>query len=260
VGTRSRPNLYESMDASTIPPGWRFDSLDADPEDDGGKVIRVRTEVTDPKEAKGLFERAFNSDTGELELRLAFLRLSGLGQGVDPWVKGGKIDMIQGRGTPTVHYVTLCQMKALGISGGAPSLRRRIAYLLKKWLGRSLAGEAVITKVKMSTIQNIETIVHLHWLQQKHPGASRDALLIHTASVRYAETTLIQSGYRREGGVRFIRGPMREIGVIGDLMNFQEDGNLARIKEHNDLLARHGFDRNTIMEWNFDIEFDVSPQ
>src|SRR5262245_3988217 len=170
----------------------------------------------------------------------------------------GGVQMVAGRGTPTVQFVTLYQLKLLGVPAGEPTLWRRILYQLKH-LGIPFAGHGVVTKFKMSTIQNFETIVHLHWLRQKHLGASLDQLIGFTASVKYAETTAVQSGYRRVGGTRYVPAEEWE-NAIDCLMGFHEKGNRVRIDENNALLQKYGFVRSTVMKQNFDIAFDVAPQ
>jgi hypothetical protein len=78
----------------------------------------------------------------------------------------------------------------------------------------------------------------------------------HTASVKYAETTAIQSGYRRSDLPVLMGG--RET-PIRELLDFQEGGNPERRAEDDAILAKYGFDRDTVMRWGFNIDFPVRP-
>ena len=149
--------------------------------------------------------------------------------------------------TPAMTYFSLLQMRAMGIAYGAPP---------------SAGG---LAKVKLSTIQNIETIAHLHWLQQRYPGVAPSELIPHTHSYQYAETILTQAGYR-------IRGVKVSPGMrlpIGQLTAHYERTDVAqrlfgqtaaqRAEVHKEILARYGFDAKAPMEMNFDIVLEVEP-
>jgi hypothetical protein len=76
-----------------------------------------------------------------------------------------------------------------------------------------------------------------------------------TPSVKYAETTAIQSGYHRSSEALLIGGEERP---IRELLEFQERGNVKRSAENDQILAKYGFDRDTVMRVKFDIDFLVS--
>jgi len=223
-------DLFESIDPNTPITDWTFEHIQ---KSENGTVV-ITTDVFGPNGTVGYFERAYDPTSKQLELRYAFLRLSGMSIGLPNWVRGGDVFMVEGKGTPTVQYVTFCQMKLL----------------------RAATGQTEIAKVKMCSIQNIETVLHLHWLRKRHPEVSNDDLIGHTASVKYAETTMIQSGYQITGGIRYV-SDNASARPIGELMKFQEGGDLTRIRENDGLLERFGFTRDTVMEQNFDIELDV---
>jgi hypothetical protein len=229
--------LYESTDRS--PDGWHL------VDDESGVIVeadgtrRLRTTVQGPNGAYGYFERAYNPKTKELELRMAFLKRTGSDKALPNMVskQPGSPEMIDGKGTPTVQWVTLHQMRKLGVPVGGEG---------------STPG---IEKVHLSDIQNVETIVHLHYLRNTIGGDLSD-LVIHTASVKYAETTAVQSGYRRVDLPVLMGGQETP---IRDLLEFQERGNPQRRAENNAILARYGFDRDTVMRWGFNIDFPVRP-
>jgi hypothetical protein len=142
-------------------------------------------------------------------------------------------------GTPTVTYVSLYQLKKLGVNYGA------------------------VARVVPSQIENFETIVHLHWLRQRYPGVAVEELLKYTASVNYPETMVIQAG----GEVSAVRvrpgtGVTQEVGV---LMAETEAGEIGAANQeklrlrHDAILQRYGFDRKTAMFMKFYIDMDVVP-
>src|SRR5690349_9111222 len=99
--------------------------------------------------------------------------------------------MMTAGGTPAQSYWTLRQMRKLGI------------------------GYGEVKTVKMSHIQNIETILQIE--KAKREGITIDsALLESTASVSYAKTPLLQSGGR------IVRESIKKTGGstirLGDLM------------------------------------------
>ena len=61
--------------------------------------------------------------------------------------------MLPGGGSPTIQYMTIYQLKKLGVP----------------------ARSATVKQITMQDIENVETIVHLHWLTQQFPGAGGGA-------------------------------------------------------------------------------------
>jgi hypothetical protein len=227
--------LYESTDRP--PDGWHLvdDETGVIVEPDGTR--RLRTTVQGPNGAYGYFERAYNPETKALELRMAFLKRTGSDKALPTMVskQPGSPEMIDGKGTPTVQWVTLHQMRALGVPLGGEG---------------SVPG---IEKVHLSDIQNVETVAHLHYLKNIAGGDLSD-LVVHTASVKYAETTAIQSGYRRFDLPILMGGQETPIRA---LLDFQEGGSPQRRAENDAILAKYGFDRDTVMRWGFNIDFSV---
>jgi hypothetical protein len=230
----------EGVDAGNPPEGgWQFDDGQGVFFAKDGVTKVIETTVRGPNGAEGFFVRAYNPVTKQLELRMAFLRLTGKTKALPSVIgkQGASPEMIAGKGSPTVQYISVYQMKRLGVPVGQ--------------------GAAGVSSIHMSDIQNLETIVHLHWLKLQHPGSSINELIEFTASVKYAETTATQTGYKRSGPPSVTGGGNEP---IGDLMDFQEKGNPTRIAESKALLDRYGFNRNTVMHWGFDIDFPVMSQ
>lgn len=233
--------LMEGIDINTPPPGWRFDDKEGGPVTELDGTRRLRTKVYGPNGAEGYFERAYNPRDHMLELRMAFLKQNGEDEALPS--KIGKQrhapEMIPGEGTPTLQYITLYQLKRLGVPMGGAA---------------GQGGEPGVKRIHMSDIQYVETVVHLHWLR-KNVGGDLSNLVQYTASVKYAETTAIQSGYRRSDVPILTGGDDRP---IRELLNFQERGNRQRIAENDAILAKYGFDRDAVMKWGFDVGFSVS--
>lgn len=225
--------FFEGVDTGKAPEGWTF--IDTITVDGWGTKI-LKTHVKGPNGAEGYFERGFDPATKEVELRMAFLKLSGKDVALPGMIakQGASVEMIRGVGSPTVQYITIYQLKKLGVPLGH-------------------GAESGVEKIHMSNIQNVETIVHLHWLTKNARG-DVSALAAQTASVKYAETTAIQSGYQRVGEPLVTGG---QVAPIRSLLEFQEKGSVERMKENDAILARYGFGRDTEMYMNFDIDLPV---
>ncbi len=245
--------LYESIDVNQCPAGWTITN-DRQREPDG--TLLIRTDVIGPNGATGFFERGFNAAKQRIELRNAFMRHNGMTDELPAWVSGMGVPMVPARGTPTVQYFTLYQSKLLGVPAGQIRRWRRFHHRLRVRDGL-FADPGVVASIKMSTIQNLETILHLHWLRQRHRGVALSELITHTASVQYAETTAIQCGYRVVEA-RYVPADEWE-NEIGILLAHFEAGNPQRHAEHDRLLARYLFDRQTVLKQNFNIELAVVP-
>jgi len=245
--------LFESIDVSQCPVGWSVSHILRS--EAGGSQV-VYTDAVGPNGARGVFERGYDPGHRQVELRNAFVRLPGATEGLPVWVKGTGVPMDSDRGTPTVQYFTLYQLKMLHVPAGEVRWWRRWLYRLSLRAG-PFASPGVVGSIKMSTIQNVEAIVHLLWLRQRYTAAELSDLVIHIASVEYAETTAVQCGYRVLR-TNYVKAEEWER-PIEMLLTHIEDGNGQREQEHDDLLARFSFDRQTVMKQNFDIELSVAP-
>ena len=76
--------------------------------------------------------------------------------------------------------------------------------------------------------------------------------------MEYAETTVVQCGYRLTETKYVVSGEWES--KIGDLLDYYEHGDPARRRYHNNVLDRFSFDRNTVMKQNFDIELSIVPE
>src|SRR6185503_3664638 len=181
----------------------------------------------------GFIERAYDGISGTLEMRNVFL--DKLPSKIKP--KNGA--MLTPEGTPTQTYLTLHQMKKLGV------------------------GYGKLTKIKMSTIQNIRSVIELEVLSSKLP---LDEAVLKTHSVTYAETTVIQSGHKIVGGKVTGQGRKRPLQELLD--HYETHGNphgprdAAIVSTHDELLAKFGdgkIDRQTPVLWDYNIELSIEP-
>ncbi len=217
--------LYQDIDVNQPPLGWQFTTSQSPQRD--GKII-LETTVTDPQGNTGYFERAFNPRTGQFELSVAFL------EDVQPWVSSGGVDMVPNRGIPTTTYVTLYQAKVLGVDFGK------------------------LNTVKMSTIQNIETIAHLDWLQRQHPSKSIDELIVHTHSVQYGETAIVQSGHKVLGA-EVKDGYDEKFSHLLDYYVNNASDRTARRAQYEAILQKYGLQWNSEVFMDFNIYVHVAP-
>jgi hypothetical protein len=242
------PGFLDSVDVNTPPGALKFKNVElsvtadgkqvpkaeGDPWPDGKRVIR--TTVRGDDNTEGYFERTYDPATGEVELKMAFLRLGGRVKSIPGKVEHAGTPMTPD-GTPTVQYLTIYQLKRLGAT----------------------AGQGAMKEFAMRDIQNVETIIQLHWLRKQYPAKSLDELVAMTASVKYARTTAVQAGYE-PGPCKLHGGDESE--QIRALLSFQEQGNATRIAEHKALLEKYGFDgvrdRKTKMLMGFDITFPLT--
>jgi hypothetical protein len=211
--------LYDAIDPSKAPPGWTFQD-DIQHEAEG--IVSITTTVTAPNGQTGVFERAFDPVTGKVEMRNAFL------EKLPKWVESD-LSLVAGKGTPTVAFMTMYQMKKLGVGFGQ------------------------VKTFKMSTIQNVEAIFQLEVARRQ--GEALDKAIIKTHSVIYAETPIIQSGHQIVGAE--VKGGTKT--EIQQMLSHYEQGGEEVIKRHNELLQKYGLKRTDEMLWNYNIYLKVQP-
>ncbi len=232
--------LYEGVDPKAKVTEWSFSDSKPRPDPDPhyAGYITVKTNVTGPNKdgsgvATGWIERAYNPSTKTLLMKNAFL------EDLNSWVNHGGPSLKAGKGTPTVTYLSIRQMKLLGID---------------------YAG---LTTVKMTTIQNVRAVIELAALMKQ--GMSADEAIVKTHSYAYGSTTVIQSGLTivkaRVGGDVW-RSPLR------DMMEHYETGGGRRapdpdvVAKHDAMLQELGkgqITRDTEVMWNYDVILDVKP-
>src|SRR5262249_22781503 len=159
--TEPIPGLYESIDPNVTPTGWHFSDTPPHEHPDHPGWVQVRTEIVAPDGSAGWIERSYDPKTKTLVMENAFLKE------LPSWIEAGK-PLKDGKGTPTVAYLTMRQMKMLGAKFGETKV------------------------VKMSTIQNIEAVMQLE--QMKRNGIPYEQGVAKTHSVTYATTSIQQSG------------------------------------------------------------------
>jgi hypothetical protein len=216
--------LYDSLptpkpgDVATPAPGWTVDVV-VDPSD-----ASWNSTITSPTGKQIMLGREWDPASGQLTMSTAFGSPSIEMVPTNPAMLPAK------GGTSAMNTASLIQMRAMGIPYGKG------------------AASTPLKEVKMSTIQNFETMAHLHWLRQRHPTTPIGELVTHTASYQYAESILTQAGYRVTGArVDFTPGnvPMSQLLEHYEREKtsrylFQQGGVERATKVHDPIFERYG--------------------
>ncbi len=229
------PGLFGQLDPLSTPPGWHFTDTWQPTDKKQPNLVVLRTDVVDPQGKAGFVERGYDTAKKQFVMLNAFLIEPGAdkGTGVQNMIEHKDPVMIQGRGTPTQTFLTLRQMK-----------------MLEKKAGMDAAS---LEKVKMSTIQNIEGICQLH--QALESGAKPEELMANNESRRYAETTLTQIGKKIKSAkvIGGMKTPFKQ------LLDHYERGDAKKRQNFDKLLQQYKITRDTVVLWNYDIEFELMP-
>lgn len=147
-------------------------------------------------------------------------------QHLPSWIDAG-VPLVPGRGSPTVTYLTLRQMRLLGAHFGE------------------------LQTIKMSTIQNVEAVMQLEQLARQ--GMSLDAAVAKTHSVAYATTSIEQSGHTivdiRIDTSRTWRWQLKAM-----MDRFKTDA-----KRRQELFTKYGLTESDNVLVNYDILIDLAP-
>ncbi|HZJ64435.1 MAG TPA: hypothetical protein VFD36_13030 [Kofleriaceae bacterium] len=218
--TEPIPGLYESIDPAFRPQGWQFHDTPPHPHPDHPGWVQIRTEVTAPNGTTGWIERSYDAATKTVVMENAFL------SDLPSWIEAG-IPLRQGRGTPTVSYLTMRLMRMLGVGFGETRV------------------------VKMSTIQNIEAVMQLE--QMRRNGIPVQQGVAQTHSVQYATTSIQQSGQTITGvNIDTSNAFQWRLSQMMDHFNMPQ-------AERQTLFQRYGLTANDEVMVNYDIIINVSP-
>ena|GEM_PF-3309645 len=170
------PGLYENipLDPNDLPSGWGITNEDVFKSNTISFIdTKVEFDFGDGRIGKGTFSRIYDSESKTLTLRHAYLQDPHVPdvERLPNWIMAGP-PLDPSRGTPTVAFFTMYQMKKLDIPFGG------------------------LERVKWSEVVNDDTLLHLEWLRRNYPDKPLEELIVHTHSVRYAETSIIQSGHK----------------------------------------------------------------
>jgi hypothetical protein len=191
---------------------------------DGSKA--VKTGVTyRPTGATGYLSREYNPRTGELVLRYAFL------DELPSWIQHG-VPLVPGKGTPLQTYLTIRQMKLLGV------------------------GYGDVKSIKMSMIVNVEGLLEIHWMVKTGKAKNLEEAVLTADSFLYARTNAEQSG-KQVVAARVTTGgdhmSVRDLMVTEEQLNPQGPKGKTRAAYHQELLVKYKASRNDIVYANFDI-------
>lgn len=209
--------LFDAVDpGAPAPSGWTIRDQRLP---DGALITRVEA----PNGARGHVERIFDPTTKRWVMVEAFF-----GAEMPGWIETD-IAMVPGSGTPLIAYLDMRAMKMFGIEYG--SLR----------------------STKLSSIQNVETVCQVE--AQVRSGVDVQQAVRNTASVRYAETELVQSGHRIVD-VKLVGGTREG---IDRLLRHYEGRRFRTPEQHDAILERYGMSRTDEALWNFDIYLELMP-
>jgi uncharacterized Zn-binding protein involved in type VI secretion len=228
------PGLFDSIGkALVLPEGWRALSpiikTHDNPAYEGAKQHTLV--FRDVNGAKGKIQRTYDAKNKKLILEEAFL------DKMPSWSSEG-VPMVDGKGTPMVTYLSIWQMKKLGVRFGE------------------------LKSVKMSTIQNVEAVMQLH-VAMKEAGVTsmdaalaqktEDALVAKTHSVQYARTTIEQSGHSI-AAVRIDKsnGGKASLAYLMDAQKWPPERQTA-------MLNKYGLKATDQVLYDYDIHIDVVP-
>jgi len=153
--------LYDSIAPDLQPPGWKFTDVGPAPNKEYPHLMQIETKVVAPDGTTGRIERSYDPKKKQLVMENAFL------DKLPSWIDAG-VPLRADKGTPTVAYLTMRQMKLFDIQYGH------------------------VSEVKMSSIQNVKAVMQLE--RRLRDGESLDAAVAQTHSVEYASTSIQQSG------------------------------------------------------------------
>jgi len=217
------PGLYEAIDPTTTPRGWNItDESLIQPDPSHPELVQITTRVVAPNGKRGWIQRSYDSKTKTFVMENAFL------QELPAWIDVGT-PLVPGKGTPTVTYLTLRQMKQLEAQFGE------------------------LSTIKMSRIYSIEAAMQLEQLTRAQPNTPLDQLVAKTHSVQYATTAIEQSGHKIVG-IRVDTRSTRRWSLQKLMDHFGTDS--AR---RSDLFAKYSLRPEDDVLLDYNIWIDVAP-
>lgn len=182
--TEPVPGWHDSLDPDFQPPGWQItDRGPPQPHPEHPELLQITTDVVAPDGSTGWIQRSYDPTTRTVVMENAFL------SGLPKWIEAGK-PMVGGKGSPTVTYLTVRQMKKLNVAFGT------------------------VDAFKMSTIQNIEAVMHLEMLRRGKSKIKDVAEVLHQSdpAVRARELALLQDGVPKTHSVTYASTSIQQSG------------------------------------------------
>ena len=180
-------------------------------------------------EKKGNFTRSY--ENGKLSIEGSSLDMTGKGD-IPEFVKNSPQLIADGKGTPTIVWITLMQMQQLGIKPGS------------------------LNMISLSNVMNIESVFQYSWLKKKN-AVNPHELMQTSKQYIYAETIAIQSGHQvnnvsvSDNGIK----PRSIEEFIIAYKKLYPGKNLE--KDINFLRNKYGVEE---LYWGFDINLHLAPQ
>ncbi len=235
IRTPISAEFYSDMAPGTPDPlGFRFrDHITDFP---GGNREAVSEVFIGQLEVGGFKRALYRNDDGTVSIGM---QMSELYDNAPGWVGTARRNFLGDNATrpgiPVSLYMNARTFSQLGVEFADPRVR----------------------SVLISNITNGQTAIELHWLQRAYPDTPLDELIRYTHSYRYAETTLIQAGFRVTG-TRIV--PKRTYGrttaesLLGGLGSFFRSDVDWRV-----FLQRYGIAPDEVIENGHTFELIVEP-
>jgi len=200
-------------------------------EDDGTKVYNFKV-TYEENNSVGWVERAFHPEKKHFEMRDSYF------DGHLPrWMKQDGIELVKGKGTPTIAYLDMHCMRALGVKSGE------------------------LRTLKICSVHDLDSTLHLEWLQRNFEQQSLSQLVTNTRIYRSRETPIIQSGHKIisaevSGGTRTVLEKV--------FMEYQYDSSWMLdeqkiIDSFNKLLETYAISPSDEILWRYDINLKLEP-
>ena len=191
-------------------------------EKDGTKVVELSL-TYDANGSTGWVIRAFHPGRKCFEWRNSYFD-----DNLPRWMKHDGIQLVPGKGTPTIAYMDMMAMRMLGIRYGE------------------------LRTAKICAVHDLDSALHLEWLWRRYKEPLVK-LVTHTRIFRSRETPIVQSGHkitdvRLDGGRKL---------QVEDIIRSLEDR--TKIDKHMGLLEKYEIKRADKILWEYDIHLRLEP-
>jgi hypothetical protein len=200
-------------------------------EDDGTKVYSFKV-TYEENNSVGWFVRAFHPEKKHFEMRDSYF------DGHLPrWIKHDGVELVEGKGMPTVAYFDMHCMRALGVKSGE------------------------LRTLKICSVHDLDSALHLEWLQRNFEQQPLSELVANTRIYRSRETSIIQSGHKITS-VKVDGGKRTKLDDVFKEYQYDSSWMLDGQKitdSFNELLDKYAISPNDEILWRYDINLKLEP-
>lgn len=198
--------------------------------DDGTKVIHLKISYT-KNNSVGWVKRAFHPEKKHFEMRDSYFDGN-----LPRWIKQG-IELVEGKGTPTIAYFDMHCMKALGVKSGE------------------------LRSVKICSVHDLDSALHLEWLQRKFEQQPLSKLVSQTRIYLSRKTSIVQSGHKI---VSAEVSEGKKDNLTNIFMEYRSDSSWMLDEQRiaasfAELLKTYGINPTDEILWRYSINLQVEP-